>query len=171
MKQNTGRPVPSRSGTAETSRLTNTSRSHVSTCAAISAEIRSSAGRARREAAGNAALAPLGDLRVVAFHDAYQYLENRFGVTAAGSVSLSDASTPSPARIAELRAAVGAMGVTCALSEPQFDPDLLGTVFEGSGVTTAVIDPLGAAIPPGPQFYPALIRSFGTALAACRPGG
>lgn len=118
-----------------------------------------------------AALAPLGDLRVVAFHDAYQYLENRFGVTAAGSVSLSDASTPSPARIAELRAAVGAMGVTCALSEPQFDPDLLGTVFEGSGVTTAVIDPLGAAIPPGPQFYPALIRSFGTALAACRPGG
>ena len=115
-----------------------------------------------------AALAPLGDLRFVAFHDAYQYLETRFGVSAAGSVSLSDASAPSPARIAELRQAVAAMGVSCALSEPQFDADLLNTVFDGTGVKTAVIDPVGAAIPAGPGFYPTLIRNMGTALTACR---
>ena len=120
------------------------------------------------EADTRAALAPLGDLRFVAFHDAYQYLETRFGVSAAGSVSLSDASAPSPARIAELRQAVAAMGVSCALSEPQFDADLLATVFDGTGVKTAVIDPVGAAIPAGPGFYPTLIRSMGTALTACR---
>ncbi|KGJ15836.1 zinc ABC transporter substrate-binding protein [Paracoccus sanguinis] len=120
------------------------------------------------EADTRAALAPLGDLRFVAFHDAYQYLETRFGVSAAGSVSLSDASAPSPARIAELRQAVAAMGVSCALSEPQFDADLLNTVFDGTGVKTAVIDPVGAAIPAGPAFYPTLIRSLGTALTACR---
>ena len=112
--------------------------------------------------------ARLGDLRFVAFHDAYQYLETRFGVSAAGSVSLSDASAPSPARIAELRQAVAAMGVSCALSEPQFDADLLNTVFDGTGVKTAVIDPVGAAIPAGPGFYPTLIRNMGTALTACR---
>ena len=97
------------------------------------------------EADTRAALAPLGDLRFVAFHDAYQYLETRFGVSAAGSVSLSDASAPSPARIAELRQAVAAMGVSCALSEPQFDADLLNTVFDGTGVKTAVIDAARAA--------------------------
>ena len=45
------------------------------------------------------------------------------------------------------------MGVSCALSEPQFDADLLTTVFDGTGVKTAVIDPVGAAIPAGPAFY------------------
>lgn len=128
------------------------------------------AGAARIDAAEKdtaAKIAPLGALRFVAFHDAYQYLEKRFGVTAAGAVSLSDAAPPSPARIAELRAAVTDMGVTCALSEPQFNPALLQTVFEGSAVKTAVIDPLGSAIPTGADLYPALIRSMGDALAAC----
>lgn len=129
------------------------------------------AGAARIDAAEKdtaTKLAPLGGLRFVAFHDAYQYLENRFGVTAAGAVSLSDAAPPSPARIAELRATVADMGVTCALAEPQFNPALLQTVFEGSAVKTAVIDPLGSAIPTGADLYPALIRSMGDSLAACR---
>lgn len=120
------------------------------------------------EAETKSALAPISNLRFVAFHDAYQYFENRFGVHAAGAVSLSDATTPSPARIAELRKRVAEMGVTCALSEPQFDPDLLNTVFDGSGVKTAVIDPIGAEIPTGQGFYPALIRKLGAALTACR---
>ena len=45
---------------------------------------------------------------------------------------------------------------------------LLKTVFDGSPVKTVVIDPLGSTIPPGPEFYPALIRSLGEALSACR---
>lgn len=115
-----------------------------------------------------ATLKPLGALRFVAFHDAYQYLEQRFGIRAAGAVSLSDASAPGPARIAELRGAVADLGVTCALSEPQFDADLLNTVFDGTGVKTAVIDPMGSDIPTGAQFYPALIRKLGAALQSCR---
>ena len=115
-----------------------------------------------------AALAPLGDLRFVAFHDAYQYFEARFGVAAAGSVTLSDASAPGPGRIAELRHTVAALKVGCALAEPQFDPDLLATVFDGSGVRTAVIDPIGIDIPVGPGFYPALIRRLGDQMQACR---
>lgn len=129
------------------------------------------AGAAEIDAASadtEARIAALGPLRFVVFHDAYQYAERRFGLDAAGAVSLSDASTPSPARIAELRDAVRAMDVTCALSEPQFNPNLLATVFEGTEVRTAVIDPIGAAIPPGPDAYPALIRSLGTALSSCK---
>lgn len=120
------------------------------------------------EAETRTALAPLADTPFVAFHDAFQYLEHRFGVAAAGSVSLSDASAPSPARIAELQDTVARLKVGCALAEPQFNPDLLDTVFDGTGVRTAVIDPLGTDIPAGPAFYPELIRSLARAFQACR---
>ncbi|WP_415393904.1 zinc ABC transporter substrate-binding protein [Paracoccus sp. SJTW-4] len=115
----------------------------------------------------SAEVAPLDGLRYVVFHDAYQYFENRFGLPAAGAIAISDASPPGPARIAELRERTAKMGVTCALTEPQFDPDLIATVFQGRNVATAVLDPIGAQIPPGPQMYPALIRSIGAALAGC----
>ena len=127
-------------------------------------------GAAEIEAAAEetrALLAPLGDLRFVVFHDAYQYFERRFDLTAAGAIALSDASPPGPARIAELRAQVAALGVTCALTEPQFDADLVQTVFQGRDIRTAVIDPAGSSIPLGPQLYPELIRSVGRALADC----
>lgn len=115
-----------------------------------------------------AIIAPLQDLRFIVFHDAYQYFEHRFGLTATGAIALSDAMPPGPARVAELRERVAALGVTCALAEPQFDPDLIRTVFKGHDVKTAVVDPAGDSIPLGPQMYPELIRSVGRALADCR---
>lgn len=115
-----------------------------------------------------AIVAPVQDLRFIVFHDAYQYFEHRFGLTAAGAIALSDAMPPGPARVAELRDRVAALGVTCALAEPQFDPDLIRTVFKGHDVKTAVVDPAGDSIPLGPQMYPELIRSVGRALADCR---
>lgn len=114
-----------------------------------------------------AILAPMQDLRFIVFHDAYQYFERRFGLTAVGAIALSDASPPGPARIAELRERVAAMGVSCALTEPQFDLDLVMTVFGDRDIKTAVVDPAGSSIPLGPGMYPDLIRSIGTALAAC----
>ena len=107
------------------------------------------------------------DLNFIVFHDAYQYFEHRFGLRAAGAIALSDASPPGPARIAELRERVAALKVTCALTEPQFDLDLVQTVFEGHDLKTAVVDPAGSGIPLGPDMYPDLIRSVGTALASC----
>lgn len=115
-----------------------------------------------------AILAPVQDLRFIVFHDAFQYFEHRFGLTAVGAVALSDASPPGPARIAELRDKVAELGVACALTEPQFDPELMQTVFRGHSIKTAVVDPAGDAIPLGPQMYPELIRSIGKALADCR---
>ena len=112
-------------------------------------------------------LAPVRGNNFIVFHDAYQYFEHRFGLRAAGAIALSDASPPGPARIAELRERVAALKVTCALTEPQFDLDLVQTVFEGHDLKTAVVDPAGSAIPLGPDMYPELIRSVGAALTSC----
>ncbi|OEY66060.1 zinc ABC transporter substrate-binding protein [Marinobacter sp. X15-166B] len=111
----------------------------------------------------------LEGIRVIVFHDAYQYFERRFGLPVAGAISLSDASDPSPARIREIQTMAKELEVTCAYSEPQFNPGLIKTVFEGSEVTTTgILDPLGVAIEPGKGFYPQLLNSLMASLEQCR---
>ena len=113
-------------------------------------------------------LAPLQDLRFVVFHDAFQYFENRFGLTVAGAISLSDASDPGPAQIAALRDRVAELKVTCMFSEPQFNPAMIDTVRNGRDLQVAVLDPLGATLQPGAALYPQLLRDMADALQSCR---
>lgn len=112
-------------------------------------------------------LAPLRDTRFVVFHDAYQYFEARFDITAAGAISLSDASDPSPARIAEIRRTVADQGISCAFAEPQFNPGILNAVFDGTEARMVVIDPQGTDIEPGPGFYPAFLHAIAKSFAQC----
>ena len=112
-------------------------------------------------------LAPVQDMRFIVFHDAYQYFENRFGLSAAGAISLSDASDPSPARIREIQEVIVEQNVSCVFSEPQFSPALVKTVLNGTNAHSGVIDPLGVEIAPGAEFYAALIREVATAFVDC----
>ena len=111
----------------------------------------------------------LGELRFVVFHDAYQYFEKRLGISAVGSISLGDAEDPSPARVEEIRATVKKLGVACVFTEPQYNPGLVYSVFEGTSVSAiGVMDPLGAALQPGSQHYPELIKGMVKSLSQCK---
>ncbi|AZQ66067.1 zinc transporter [Silicimonas algicola] len=112
-------------------------------------------------------LAPLKERRFVVFHDAYQYFESTFDLQAFGAISLADASDPSPARIAEIRDRIAEDGIDCVLAEPQFNAGLVDTVLDGTTARTAVLDPLGASLEPGPQFYTQLLRNLANALSDC----
>lgn len=128
------------------------------------------AGRAEIEAMMtdvNATLDPLRDRQFIVFHDAYQYFENDFDFKAAGAISLSDASDPSPARLAEIQARVAGEGIVCILAEPQFNPGLVETVLDGTQAQTGILDPLGSGLEQGPALYPQLILNMSTALAGC----
>ena len=103
----------------------------------------------------------------VAFHDAYQYFENRFGLRIAGTVALGDASDPSPARVAALRDRIVEKGVVCALAEPQYDPRLLQAATETGDVKIGVIDPLGSTLDTGPDLYGQLLAAMAAEFAAC----
>ena len=118
-----------------------------------------------------AQLRPVRGRAFVVFHDAYQYFEKRFGVTATGSVTVSPEVMPGAKRIRELRAKVKSLDVACVFSEPQFQPKLVTTVVEGSNAKTAVLDPLGAAIDNGPDLYFTLIRNMGNSLRTCLSKG
>lgn len=112
-------------------------------------------------------LSPVQGRPYIVFHDGYQYFETRFNVPAAGAIALSDASDPSPARIAEIRQTVRDNHIECVFSEPQFNSGLVETVFEGTDARTAVVDPLGVRHAPGPDLYPAVLRDLSAALTHC----
>ena len=114
-----------------------------------------------------ATLDPVRDGRFIVFHDAYQYFETDFNFPASGAISISDASDPSPARIAEIQDRIAEQGINCVLAEPQFNPGLVATVLEGSNVQTGILDPLGSDLKPGSALYPQLIQNLSTALVGC----
>ncbi|MEQ9261303.1 MAG: zinc ABC transporter substrate-binding protein [Roseovarius sp.] len=114
-----------------------------------------------------ATLAPLKGRNFIVFHDAYQYFEQAFEFPASGAISLSDASDPSPARVAEIQKRVAEQGVSCVLAEPQFNKGIVAAVMEGSEARTGVLDPMGTHLEPGPALYPDMLRGLAAALAAC----
>lgn len=115
----------------------------------------------------NGILDPVRGRNFIVFHDAYQYFETAFDFPASGAISVSDASDPSPARIAEIQARVAEQNVTCVLSEPQFDPGIVAAVMDGSEANTGVLDPLGSDLELGPDLYGNVLRNLATALADC----
>ncbi|KJS43910.1 MAG: zinc transporter [Roseovarius sp. BRH_c41] len=130
------------------------------------------AGQAELEALSHeiaAELAPVQDKPFLVFHDAYQYFESAFDVTAAGAIALGDAAAPGPARVAALRDMAEARGILCVFSEPQFDPKLVETVF-GDVATHGVLDPMGSQLEPGSGLYPQMLRDMAGAMATCLGG-
>lgn len=110
----------------------------------------------------------LGKIDFVVFHDAYQYFEKRFDIAAAAAISLGDAQDPSPARIESVRETVNKLRVTCVFSEPQYNPGIVNSVFDGSSISNvAVMDPLGASIPTGRDHYQILIKGLVSSLSEC----
>lgn len=117
-----------------------------------------------------ARLAPVRGRPFVVFHDAYHYLEDRYGLAAAGAITVSPELRPSASRLRELRARIRELGAACVFAEPQFEPTLVRTVAEGTGARTGVLDPEGASLPDGPDLYFALLRFNADALAGCLGG-
>ena len=113
-------------------------------------------------------LDPVRGGRFIVFHDAYQYFEIGlrfprlgcdFGQQRLGPESGAHRGNPGD-RIAR-------EGIDCVMAEPQFNPGLVATVLDGTTADTAVLDPLGSDLEPGPALYPQLIRNLASSLAGC----
>ncbi|MBO6636642.1 MAG: zinc ABC transporter substrate-binding protein [Roseitalea sp.] len=112
-------------------------------------------------------LAGLSDQGFIVFHDAYHYFEDRFGLEAAGAITVSPEVMPGAERIGELRETVRSAGAACVFSEPQFEPRLVSTVVEGTSAKSGVLDPLGAELENGSDLYFELIRNMATSFKDC----
>ena len=101
------------------------------------------------------------------FHDAYQYFENRFGIFATGSISLGDASKPSPKRLQQLKHHFEEEGIHCVLSEPQYSSKLINSVFGGFKPHIGVVDPIGVDLELGSGLYLELLENIAVGIAQC----
>ncbi len=112
-------------------------------------------------------LAPLAGKPYIVFHDAYQYMERRYGLTPAGAVTVSPGRSPGAKRLIELRTRIRSAGAACVFIEPQFEPRIARTVIEGTGARLGTLDPLGAGLAPGKDAYFTLMEKLAENLAAC----
>jgi zinc transport system substrate-binding protein len=115
-------------------------------------------------------LAPVKDKGFIVFHDAYQYFEKRFGLSAVGSITVSPEVIPGAERVSAIKAKISELGATCVFAEPQFEPKLIAVVTEGTDARTGTLDPLGAEIPAGPNQYFELMGNLATSLKDCLSG-
>ncbi|WP_193173094.1 zinc ABC transporter substrate-binding protein [Nisaea nitritireducens] len=112
-------------------------------------------------------LAPVKDRPFLVFHDAYQYFEAAFDLTAAGAISLGTGAPPGAARLRALRQRVADGDIRCIFREVQFRPRLAEVVAEGSGAKLGTLDPVGSTIPFGPDAYNALMLGLADGFESC----
>lgn len=112
-------------------------------------------------------LAPLAGIPYVVFHDAYRYFEAAYGLAPVGSVTLDADRKPGARRVRAVRQRIAALQARCVFREPQFEAAIIATLVAGTGARIGTLDPLGAALPPGGDFYPALLRGMAASLADC----
>lgn len=110
---------------------------------------------------------PIQNKPFVVFHDAYQYFETRFGLTAVGSISDVSAAAPSAKRLNEIRSKLEETKAICVFREPQFDAKYVTVVLEGSQARQGVLDPIGSDITPGPKAYAELLTRLAKGARDC----
>ena len=118
----------------------------------------------------DATLDPVKSRGFIVFHDAYQHFEQRFGMSAVGSITVSPEVLPGAERVRELQEKVRDSNASCVFSEPQFEPKLVATITENTNAATGVLDPLGASLKDGTDLYFNLIRGMAASLKQCLDG-
>ncbi|TNF92295.1 MAG: hypothetical protein EP297_13480 [Gammaproteobacteria bacterium] len=115
------------------------------------------------------AVKPVRHLRMIAFHDTWQYLEKRFGLNIVRHVISDPGRVPGTRQVAMLDSLFENKGVDCLLTEPQFKPHFLQNLLREHPVTVITLDPLGSGIQAGVDAYVKLIRQIGQDLQQCLP--
>ena len=112
-------------------------------------------------------VSPVRGTGFIVFHDAYHYFENRFGVFAVGSVTVSPEVIPGAKRISELKRKIAQSEASCVFAEPQFEPRIVSVLTEDTDAREGILDPLGADLQPGADLYPTLIKNMANAMLSC----
>mgnify|MGYP001376492577 CR=1 FL=1 len=107
------------------------------------------------------------DASYIVFHDAYQYFENRFGVSSAGALTLNPDVLPGAKQIDAIQDLIKDKNIKCIFSEPQYNPKIIETLAADMKISTGIMDPLGAFIDQGPEMYQNLILNIANSLKDC----
>ncbi|HBA33449.1 MAG TPA: hypothetical protein DCZ12_04865 [Gammaproteobacteria bacterium] len=117
------------------------------------------------------AAAKTDHVRIILFHDAFQYFERRYGISIAGFVSATEAHAPGTRHLCELQKRVLGAETLCFLSEPQSQQRLADNLFsKHKHMIKGTIDPIGYQIPLGKNTYIELMEKIADAFYSCYLG-
>ena len=112
-------------------------------------------------------LEPVRDVPYMVYHEAFQYFEQRYGLSDMGSVSDNSDIQPGARLIEALKATIVKKQVRCLFVEPQFSSSLVRVLADGTKLRTGIVDPEGATLTPGPDAYFEMMTTLGNSLASC----
>ena len=117
-------------------------------------------------------LAACAGATLVASHEAFGYLAQRYGLHQVGISGIDPEVEPSPARLRDVAATVEAEGVRTLFFEVLASPKVTRTLADELGVATAVLDPLEGLTEDDDRDYLAIMRANLDALTTgltCTP--
>lgn len=107
----------------------------------------------------------------IVFHDAYQYFERHYDLSAVGAITLNPEVPPSAQRIQTIQNTLTKTKAVCVFSEPQFEPKLVQSLAKDTGIRTGELDPIGLPFHNGhPTQYPDLLLNLSNAFKNCLSG-
>jgi zinc transport system substrate-binding protein len=108
--------------------------------------------------------------RFVAFHAAWRYFAERYGLEEIGVVEEAPGEEPTPKELVALVERARAAGIPAILVEPQLSPRVARVLASEFGATTVLVDPNGDPTDPARADYGGLLRfdaqAFARALGA-----
>ncbi len=113
------------------------------------------------------ATSPVRNLPYMVFHDAYQYMETQWGLNYIGAVLINPERNPGAKKIVETREIIVASDAVCIFKEPQFNPNIIETIAEGTSVKIGTLDPLGTDVEAGADGYFTLMRNLIRSVTEC----
>ena len=111
-------------------------------------------------------LTPVAKKSYIVFHDAYQYIEQRYQLRPPLVIMLSPHIPASAKHLLALRQQIQEQGARCIFSEPQF-PDKIVNTIATKEMHRGVLDPLGSRLPAGAELYFTMMQQLVDNIAQC----
>jgi zinc transport system substrate-binding protein len=105
--------------------------------------------------------------KFVVFHDAYQYFETPFGLTAVAALTLDPSQPMGGRHLVAVRDRARQVGAACVFADAQAPRDAVAGIARDIGLKAGSLDPLGADLDPAPDSYAVLLKRLAESYLAC----
>ena len=115
----------------------------------------------------NESLSPFSDVSFLVFHDAFQYFEKQFNLTA-GEVLLREPEVlPSMRELLTIRRRVQRLPANCMLMERRANKELVSTIFANDAPSLEFVDLFGFEVKDSAKAYLEIASGVADSFYAC----
>jgi zinc transport system substrate-binding protein len=110
-------------------------------------------------------LASIASAPYIVFHDAYQYLEEKYKLNGLGAISINFSHTPGIHTMAKIKQIVAENKVKCIFKEPNLSNNVVEKIAANTNVKIASLD--AEWVDASKDAYLVLMRNLATSMVNC----